>query len=283
MGKESASIHVGHRRRLRERFFKGGLDVFADHEVVELMLYCAIPQRDVNALAHALIDRFGSIDGVLRASDAELMTVKGIGPHTCDVLHRINMACRYYQAERFKAPRKMRNVQDAITQAKELLIADDRYRMMVCYVAVNGALLTSRNFLWSERNTACTRKVVTIAMELNAHKAVILLKSSCAHLPPGEEKEIRDMMTALYNAEVEPIDCVIISHNELYSMRGEGLLQIGSGRRRNIAADAGEWLDPLKDLKKDNGWYRLADLDTDEDDHWLEGWPGGSVKLPLDK
>ena len=58
-----AGAHDGHRSRMRERFRREGLNGFADHEALELMLFYAIPQRNVNPLAHALLERFGSFHG----------------------------------------------------------------------------------------------------------------------------------------------------------------------------------------------------------------------------
>ena len=62
-----AGAHDGHRSRMRERFRREGLNGFADHEALELMLFYAIPQRNVNPLAHALLERFGSFHAVLEA------------------------------------------------------------------------------------------------------------------------------------------------------------------------------------------------------------------------
>ena len=62
------SLHEGHRRRLKERFLKDGLDGFEDHNVLELLLFYAIPQRDTNELAHQLLKRFGSLSGVFNAN-----------------------------------------------------------------------------------------------------------------------------------------------------------------------------------------------------------------------
>ena len=70
-----AGEHAGHRQRMRERFLTGGLEGFADHEVLELMLFYAIPQRNVNPLAHRLLDRFGTLHAVLEAPVEELMKV----------------------------------------------------------------------------------------------------------------------------------------------------------------------------------------------------------------
>jgi DNA repair protein RadC len=69
--------HDGHRRRMRERYQKQGLEGFAQHETLELMLFYAIPQKNVNPLAHALIERFGSLYGVIHASPEQLMQTPG--------------------------------------------------------------------------------------------------------------------------------------------------------------------------------------------------------------
>ena len=58
------SIHKGHRKRLKERFRAEGLDRFDEIQVLELLLFYAIPQKDTNPLAHALLDRFGTLDQV---------------------------------------------------------------------------------------------------------------------------------------------------------------------------------------------------------------------------
>ena len=77
--KGAGNIHAGHRERIRERFRREGLNAFSDHEVLELLLTYAIPQRDVNPLAHALISHFGSLAGVFNADENELREVKGVG------------------------------------------------------------------------------------------------------------------------------------------------------------------------------------------------------------
>ena len=67
----------GHRKRLRERFMKSGLAGFAEHEVIELLLTLAIPRADVKPPAKALLNRFGSLRGVLDAPPSELRSVAG--------------------------------------------------------------------------------------------------------------------------------------------------------------------------------------------------------------
>lgn len=79
-------IHAGHRSRMRRRFLYEGLGGFADHEVLELLLFYAVPRQDVNPMAHALLNRFGSLPGVLDASIEDLCTIHGVGPKIAQFL-----------------------------------------------------------------------------------------------------------------------------------------------------------------------------------------------------
>lgn len=78
--------HKGHRERKKQQFREHGLDAFADHEVLELLLYYAIPRQDTNPIAHRLIEHFGSLDAVLSAPPEELAKVEGVGEHAATLL-----------------------------------------------------------------------------------------------------------------------------------------------------------------------------------------------------
>ena len=95
-----AGAHDGHRRRMRERFRREGLNGFADHEALELMLFYAIPQRNVNPLAHRLLDTFGSLHGVLDAPVEELQKVEGVGEYAATLLSLFSQTARRIQQSR---------------------------------------------------------------------------------------------------------------------------------------------------------------------------------------
>ena len=111
------SVHQGHRERMKQRFLKEGLDGFADHEVLELLLFYAIPQRDTNDLAHRLIDRFGSLDAVLDAPREELLSVKGVGENTATLLTLATWIYRRYLISAQREPVRV----DSTDKAKALL------------------------------------------------------------------------------------------------------------------------------------------------------------------
>ena len=92
--------HTGHRERMKAEFLARGLEGWPDHRVLELLLFYTIPQGDVNDLAHELVERFGSLAGVLDASVEELKKVKGVGDHTAVFLRMLPAVLGRYQGAR---------------------------------------------------------------------------------------------------------------------------------------------------------------------------------------
>ena len=79
-------LHDGHRQRMKNRFFVGGLTSFEQHEIIEMLLFFGIARKDTNPLAHRLINTFGSLNGVLNAPREELLRVEGVTDHVATLL-----------------------------------------------------------------------------------------------------------------------------------------------------------------------------------------------------
>ena len=94
--------HSGHRQRLKRALSENGLMSFSPHEVIELMLYTALPRRDVNELAHKIDDAFGGVSGLLRAKTEE-MTALGLSENTARTL-RAYADCVEAYSDSFGAP-----------------------------------------------------------------------------------------------------------------------------------------------------------------------------------
>lgn len=136
-------MHSGHRERIRERFLREGLQGFAPHEALEFLLCFAIPQKDVNPLAHSLIERFGSLSAVLEARAEELTQVPGIGPNAAALLTLLPELMRYYERDRRQERPCLRNFKAAGAYCRALLRGEKDECVYLLCLDAQGRLLKS--------------------------------------------------------------------------------------------------------------------------------------------
>ncbi len=94
-------MHEGHRERIKERFLKEGLDSFQSHEILEMILFYSIPRKDTNAIAHTLINEYGSLSNVLEAPVEKLTETQGITQNTAILLTLLPQVSRCYLKDRW--------------------------------------------------------------------------------------------------------------------------------------------------------------------------------------
>ena len=88
------AIHDGHRGRMRKQLKTSGMDSLSDVQVLEVLLYYAAPRGDTNPAAHALLNRFGTLDGVFSAPEAELKKVDGVGDAAAQLIALVPQVAR---------------------------------------------------------------------------------------------------------------------------------------------------------------------------------------------
>ena len=113
---ESAGIHQGHRERLRARFLEEGLDGFEDHQILELLLFYAIPRADTNPIAHKLMRRFGSLSAVLEADPKDIASIEGISDKAAIFLSLIPQITRLYFHDRVNRDAPRLTSSEAVTE-----------------------------------------------------------------------------------------------------------------------------------------------------------------------
>ena len=124
------NLHEGHRRRLKERFLKDGLDGFEAHNVLELLLFYAIPQRDTNDLAHQLLQRFGSLSAVFEADYEELCQLPGVGTNVATLLKLIpDLTRRYLEDLKAEVP-----VLKDVEQIADFLLYGESRKTLQCNI-----------------------------------------------------------------------------------------------------------------------------------------------------
>lgn len=218
----SENNHKDHRRRLKERYHREGLDNFEDHNVLELLLFFGIPYKDTNNLAHELLNRFGSLSGVLEASREELMSVNGIGENAATLFNLIPALSRKYLEDKVdeKAP------MNSCSAVGNYLIAKYRFRQdelfsMICLD--QSCRLRSWEIISSGTinvTAVNSRKVIEAAMKTSAN-AVILAHNhpNGLAIPSGDDiKSTIALVEALNIIGVRVLDHIIISGDDFVSL-----------------------------------------------------------------
>lgn len=222
-------IHDGHRERMRERFRGHGLDNFNDINALELLLFYAAPRRDTNALAHALIERFGTLPAVLEADETELLAVPGIGENAVTLLRLIpEMSRRYLRdktpsdapvdsataAGRYFIPRFMYETGEVVYA----LLLDARKRPIRCEAVSRGTV---------DAAGINPRQLAELALQYKA-SAMILAHNhrSGVTLPSVEDEAVTARLSrALDLLGVELSDHIIVAGSNYLSMREAGYLR----------------------------------------------------------
>ena len=214
MAKEKTSddhLHQAHRQRLRERYEATGFEGFSQHEVLELLLFYAIPRRDVNPLAHRLIRRFGSLSKVMDAPIDELTAVDGIGPAAAQYLKIFPDITRLYLIDRQVSAKTLdthRKVRDFLQphfaglshERLYVLLLDNGLHPLACECISEGTIAAVRTSF---------REITELAIKYRA-TAVIL-----AHNHPGgvpHPSEADKALTLSLGQFLEALDISLIEH-----------------------------------------------------------------------
>ena len=220
-------IHDGHREKMRRRFLSGGLEQFADHEALELLLYYAIPRRDTNPIAHALMDRYGSLSAVLAAPVEDLQKVEGIGESAAILLKLVPRLCT--KARLSDADRQELILNTASRAGAYLLERFYGEQNEVIYQLCldrKGKLLACKKL--GEGNIASAaldvRKLVENAI-LSSASSVVLAHNhpSGVALPSADDVQTtRRIAAALSAVEVRLIDHIVVAEGDFISMVQSG-------------------------------------------------------------
>ena len=223
-----SAAHGGHRARMRQRVQTKGFEGLEPHEIIEFLLFYAIPRQDVNELAHRLIDRFGTVQGVLEAEIPELESVPGVGARTARWLALVGegaAACAGLSAE--DRPRIV-NYRDAFRYSAQM----ERELVPPCCVQLcldAGRRLLYRRQLcdslsWGE--PATLREALSDMFSTQADSALLLIYTG-EQIP---EAQSYDMLHAagyaasLRAAGCDLLDVVFASGGTLSSMKKAGLI-----------------------------------------------------------
>ena len=210
---------------MRRRFAQTGLSGFADHEALELLLFYAIPRRDTNPLAHRLLERYGSLEGVFTAPAEDLEKVEGMGGSAALLLRLVPLLAEKSR-ERTDGP----VILNSTERAGEYLLRrfDGKKNELVYELCLDrkGKLLACKLLTEGDVNGAelNIRRLVENALLTNA-SAVILSHNhpSGVALPYSEDFATTDRArAALEGVGIPMVDHIIVADGDFVSMRDSG-------------------------------------------------------------
>jgi DNA repair protein RadC len=222
------SIHTGHRERMRKRFAKDArLDGFAEHEIMEMLLFFVLTRKDTNAIAHDLIDQFGSVGGVLSAPVDRLKQVKDIGDNGAVMLKLFGAISDHVSRQQFI------NIdasdREAFTEyVKRLFIHENVESFMaICITADMHVGMVSRISTGTASSTPVNlRELVRTVLNGGGENIILAHNHPDSTCRPSSEDIMmtRKIMQYLAPFDIHVLDHYIVGNDGAMSMRGCGFI-----------------------------------------------------------
>ncbi len=203
-------IHTGHRKRVKEKIEKSGFEPFADHEVLEALLFISVPYRDTNPIAHELIDKAGGLADVLRLSREEVTSVSGCGDYTATFLTLFSEMGRRsfthtpakdcYDSLDSLRTLAMDVIKDIHTESTYMLMLDNRFHLLDAIPVFHGYYAS-----------AAFRAPMVTEPALLAHASMVVLISR--HVSRIARPDGFEMQTTRYLSEaLDSVGVHLVEH-----------------------------------------------------------------------
>lgn len=226
--KKSTPHYSGHRQRLRERFIIGGENALQDYELLELLLFMAIPRRDVKPLAKSLLDSFGSLPELMSASHSAISQIDGISENTATAIKTVTaIANRMIKQEIMQKP-VLNNWTRLIDYCHMSMAHETREHFRILFLNKKNEMIADeiQGSGTVDHTPAYPREIMKRALELGA-TALILVHNHPSGDPKPSQADI-DMTKAIiegartFNITIH--DHIVIARNGHTSFRQEGLI-----------------------------------------------------------
>ncbi|MBR2650850.1 MAG: RadC family protein [Clostridia bacterium] len=220
------NVHKGHRQRMRAKFNIHGPRVFDTYELLEMLLYRTVPRTDTNPISKALLERFGSLDGVLSATVPELTSVAGVGEKSAELIRVVGEALAVsadgsYEKERY----------DDYSKLGEYLVdylkdSDKPRTVMVC---LDNAMriISTTDVYGLDYSSAGVRAqgFIDVAIKNNAPVAVIAHCHPYGSICPseGDRETQHHVEKALEDASIILVEHYIISGTSFFGFMSKNL------------------------------------------------------------
>lgn len=225
---KEAPHYIGHKKRLKKKFLKSGLDSLADYEALELVLSLAITRKDVKPLAKNLLAKFGSFSAVLDADASLLKEVRGIGEGAVAALKLVKESSTRYLREKSRASCVISSPEALVNYCKAAMagLRDEEFRTI--FLNAKNEVIADEVICRGtvDQTAVYPRKVAERAIHYNASSLIFVHNHPSGHpAPSGADRELTRMLKeALTSLHIRVHDHMIIGKSTHYSFAEEGIL-----------------------------------------------------------
>ncbi len=220
--------YAGHRARLRARFLKSGPDALADYELLELLLFQAIPRRDVKPLAKTLLHAFGGLPAVMNASIPDLIKIEGISENTAVALKTVTALSHRILKQEIAEKPVLNSWTKLLDYCRATMAHEIREHFRIIFLNKKNELLADeiQQSGTVDHTPAYPREIMKRALELGA-TALILVHNHPSGDPKPSQADIdmtREIVQAANTFNIIIHDHIIIARKGHTSLKSEGLM-----------------------------------------------------------
>ncbi|MFZ0558756.1 MAG: DNA repair protein RadC [Methylovirgula sp.] len=220
--------YVGHRERLRERFMKAGGKALADYELLELVLFRAIPRRDIKALAKALLARFGSFAEVVAARPERLKEIEGLGAAAIVELKIVAEAAKRFAKVKIEKRSSMGSFSAVLDYCRTAMAFLDREEFRILFLDKKNGLIADevQSIGTVDHAPVYPREIMRRALELNATALILVHNHPSGEPSPSTiDIQLTNQIVALGKSlNVAVHDHLIIGREGFASFKGLQLI-----------------------------------------------------------
>ena len=225
---EAAPHYLGHRDRLRNRFREAGTEALSDYEMLELVLFRALPRRDVKPLAKALIAKFGSFAEVISAPESRLREVKGLGASAVTDLKIVQAAASRLARGQVQRKPVLSSWSAVLDYCRTAMAFEDKEQFRILFLDKRNQLIADevQQTGTVDHTPVYPREVVKRALELSA-TAVILVHNHPSGDPTPSRADIQMTQSILEIAKplgISVHDHIIVGKEGHASFKGLKLI-----------------------------------------------------------
>ncbi|MBQ4875329.1 MAG: DNA repair protein RadC [Rickettsiaceae bacterium H1] len=220
--------YLGHRKRLKERLLSSKRGSMASYELLELLLFFAKPRSDVKPLAKELLNKFGNISKILGANSDDLIAVQGVGQSIICLLRCVQEILERTLQDKVKELPVINNWKTLIEYLKGSIGNSSTEKVRVLYLNKKFKVLTDelQDVGTVNQTPLYVREIVKRALAVGA-TSLILSHNHPSNDPKPSKADIditNQIMIACQSIDIQLIDHVIITSNNYFSFKTEGLL-----------------------------------------------------------